>query len=117
MVGKTPLSLASIGIVTSLIAFIINATANKKILKYGFGEQIKDIFPNLLISLLMSIIVYFVGKLNISLLPLICLQLIVGVIIYIVISLIFHNPSLYYCIDTLEGYTKVISKENCEHKN
>lgn len=117
LVGKTPLSLAAIGIVTSLIAFIINATANKKILKYGFGEQIKDIFPNLLISSLMSIIVYSVGKLNISLLPLICLQLIVGVIIYIVISLIFHNPSLYYCIDTLEGYIKVISKENCEHKN
>lgn len=106
LVARSPLSLAIIGIVTSLIAFIINATANKRILKYGFGEQIKDILPNLLISSGMAIVVYLVGKVDIPLFTLICLQLFVGVVMYILISLLFHNPNLYYCIDTLKGYMR-----------
>lgn len=104
--AKTPLSLAAIGIVTSLIAFVINSTANKRILKYGFCEQIVDILPNFLISLVMAIVVYFVGKLSVPLFPLICLQIFIGVTVYVLISVILHNSSLYYCIDTLKTYLK-----------
>ena len=102
--SKTPLLLAAIGIVTSLIAFFINATANQRILKYGFGEQIGDILPNLIISFVMAAAVYCIGRVPIALFPLICLQLLAGVVIYVLLSVVFHNPSLFYCIETLKGY-------------
>ena len=38
----------------SLIAQVINTSPNKKLLDYGYGEQLKDILPGILLSLFMG---------------------------------------------------------------
>ena len=102
--ANSPLLLAGLGILTSLIAYIINISANRKILQYGFWEQLGDIVPNLLSAILMAVIVYLIGKINAPLLPMICLQIVVGGVIYVAISIVTHNPTLSYCIDTIKSY-------------
>lgn len=109
--ANSPLLLAGLGILTSLIAYIINTTANKRILKYGFWEQAKDIFPNLVTAFVMALVVWWIGKIRLPLFPLICIQIISGAICYILISLIIQNKALFYCIDTFKTYVKKGDKE------
>ena len=49
---------------TSIISGFVNAYANKKLLKYSFIEQFKDITPSLISSLLMGVIVKSIELLN-----------------------------------------------------
>ena len=105
-IAKTPFSLAALGIVTSAIAFFINAKANKKILKYGFREQVADILPNFLSSVIMAIVVILVGRIEMPLLPLIFVQILSGAGVYVLEAIITHNSSYFYCLDTVKGYLK-----------
>ena len=105
-IAKTPFSLAALGIVTSAIAFFVNAKANKKILKYGFREQVADILPNFLSSVIMAIVVILVGRIEMPLLPLIFVQILSGAGVYVLEAIITHNSSYFYCLDTVKGYLK-----------
>lgn len=46
-------------VMTSVVAYFINAYALKKIINYGIGEQLRDIAPNYLLSIFAGIILYF----------------------------------------------------------
>ena len=59
-----PLVMAYSLLVSCLYSQIINAWPNKKLLDYSYIEQIKDIFPNLLVALIMSICVMSVQLIN-----------------------------------------------------
>lgn len=50
-------------VLTSLLCTLINAFPNKKLLQYSYFEQIKDIFPSVLLSIAMAAVVFFIGKL------------------------------------------------------
>ena len=43
---------------TDFVGTIINAYPNKKLLGYSFAEQWKDVFPSLLLSVVMGLAVY-----------------------------------------------------------
>lgn len=103
IVAKSPLVLASLGIVTSLIAFVLNSFANKKILKYGFKAQICDILPNLVCAVVMMYAVMLVGRLNMPMLPLVVLQVAFGGAVYIVIAKVTRNTNLIYCWDMVKS--------------
>ena len=81
LVAPSPLWLAALGIITSLIAFLLNSFTNSKLLKYGLKEQVFDILPNLLSAILMACIVYLIGNIHLSLFPLLIVQIIAGILI------------------------------------
>ena len=89
-----PLAIAIGNLLYSVIAFFINSFPNKKFLNYSIKDQILDIMPPLGLSIFMSLIVYAIGLINISLILKLLIQIIVGVVIYILLAYIFKINSL-----------------------
>ncbi|WP_051910458.1 lipopolysaccharide biosynthesis protein [Carnobacterium pleistocenium] len=83
-------------VLQTLISCFVNASPNKKILKYGYIQQMRDIVPNLVVSFVMGICVYSINLLNLNLIQLLLLQVIVGAITYILISYMFRLDSFKY---------------------
>lgn len=86
------------------VSMLINILPNKKLIQYGYKEQFRDIFPSLLISIIMLIAVMQVRKLLVSDFVLLILQVIVGVVVYIFLSVIFRNSSFYYILNIVKGF-------------
>lgn len=76
----------------------VNAYPNRKLISYSFKEQITDIFPALMMTMAMTIIVYFLGYIAIPELPKMFLQIVGGAVSYIFMSIIFHNKELEYIL-------------------
>lgn len=51
----TPIAIAAIGILSTILCSFVNCYPNKYLLKYSFAEQIKDIIPYFLLSLSMFV--------------------------------------------------------------
>ena len=84
-----------------MISSFVNASPNRKLLGYGYGEQMKDILPSLLSSLFMCAAVLLMGRLPLSPLPLLLVQVLTGVILYVGLALITRSDSLPYLVTTL----------------
>lgn len=84
-------------VITNIIATAVNAYPNKHFLNYGYFDQLKDIVPILVTSLLMGTIIYplkyFIES---SQMILLVAQLSVGLIIYILLSYIFKLSVFQY---------------------
>lgn len=91
-------------IITALISSIINAFPNKKLLNYGYLEQVKDLLPNLFMAVIMGVVVYFMKYIPINDVLLLVLQVITGVAIYLSLSAITKN----YGFTFIMGYVKKI---------
>ena len=74
----------------SLISQIINSWPNKKLLGYGYYEQLKDITPSILLSCVMGAMVFMLTLLHMNDLITVILQAGCGMVIYITLSKIFH---------------------------
>ena len=68
---------------SSIISTFINAYPNKKKLDYSYIQQIKDILPSIIMSLIMGAIVYPIKFLSINSVIIVILQVIAGIIVYI----------------------------------
>jgi teichuronic acid exporter len=93
--------LALSGIASGIISSFVNAYPNKKLLNYGYGEQIKDILPSLLLSLVMGIIVYLLLFLGLSPLTTMLLQIVVGIIVYMGLAFLFKLECFTYLVQTV----------------
>lgn len=93
--------LALSGVVSGIISSFINAYPNKKLLNYGYAEQIKDILPSLLLSLVMGVMVYFFSYFGFSPLVTMVLQILAGVVIYVLLALLFRLECFHYLITTV----------------
>lgn len=90
----------------SFISQVVNAWPNKKLLNYSYSEQIKDILPQIGLSLLVGIIVYSLSFLHLSALITLILQVLVGMIVYIIGSRFFHIESFEFIISVLKSFRK-----------
>ena len=93
-------------IIVSILSQIINSYPNKKLINYGYFTQIKDMLPNIIISCIMGIIVYFVIFLNLSSLVTLLIQIPLGIVIYIIISKVFKIFSFEYIFNFLKEKLK-----------
>ena len=50
----------------SVLSQIINSWPNKKLLNYGYLEQVRDFAPGILLAVIMGICVYFIGYISLS---------------------------------------------------
>lgn len=100
----SPIAIAFTGIITTLISCFINAYPNKKLVEYSYFEQMRDILPNLAISALMGVAVYFVGYLQLSNLLTLLIQIPVGIITYLLVSAIFRVQGFKYIAEPVMSF-------------
>lgn len=88
-------------IVVSILSQMINAWPNRRILKYGYHEQLIDMLPSALVTAVMVACVYPIQLLGLPDLLTLILTVPAGVLVYIAISALFKIESfqyLYGCI-------------------
>ena len=89
-------------LVSCVLNQIITSWPNKKLLNYGYLEQLKDILPGILLALFMGICVYFVSFLPISIYLILVIQVVLGATIYIGISAILKLDAFEYLWNTVK---------------
>lgn len=91
-------------VVSTVLSSFVNAHPNKKLIGYGYLEQIRDILPPMVMALVMFFAVSLLGRLPLAPLPLLCVQIAAGVILYAVMSLIFRPEAFRYLLDTVKAF-------------
>ena len=93
-------------LVTSVLGQIINSFPNKKLLRYGYRLQLKDMLPQIGLSLLMGAIVYGVSFLHLNDIITLLIQVPLGALIYIAGSKLFRIDSFEYILSILKNILK-----------
>jgi len=97
-------------LISGFIAYLINTFYTKKFIDYGAFSQIRDFLPVLIISLIMSLIVYCINiKLNIYIPIKLILLIVIG-------ALIFSTLALVFKIVSVRDLYKLISLNNNSEK-
>ncbi len=91
-------------LVTTLLNQIINSWPNKKLLGYSYLEQIKDMLPQIGLSLIMGAAIYLVQLAGFSNIYTLCIQIPLGIIIYIALSKLLHIESFEYVISMIKSF-------------
>lgn len=100
------ISVMAMGYSMIVIAFagqIISSIPSEKLLGYSLKEQITDILPCGIISLLMGFAVYCVQFLNISDFLTLVIQVLLGVVLYVVGSKLFKLDSYSYILGLIKS--------------
>ncbi len=86
------------------VSLCMNSYANKKVLDYKLSEQLFDILPVAIFSLVMFMIVYIIG-LFLPFSPLISLivQVIVGILVYLLLCFIFKVKSVTFVVNIIKN--------------
>ena len=84
----SPLAIAMTGLVTTWIGWFVNSWPNRKLLGYSMKEQMVDLLPSMIMSVLMAGCVLLIGTFQIHVLLKLVLQVIAGIVVYILMSAI-----------------------------
>lgn len=102
----SPYAMAVGVLINGIVSSFINSYPNKKLLNYNYFQQIKDIYPSFVVSLIMAIGIYSIQLLDFSAIIILILQVFVGIIIYILISYLFKVESFMYLLEILRKFKK-----------
>lgn len=91
------------GAISSLISAYVNSAPNKKLVDYGPYEQFKDLLPNILLSIIMGVVVYFISFVSLPPILLLLIQIIVGMGVYALASYMLKVKSFDYLIQTIKA--------------
>lgn len=91
-------------LVVSVLGQIINSWPNRKLLNYGYLEQLKDILPGIIIAVCMGACVCCVHFIGLSDVLTLCIQIPLGMVIYILLSKILKMESYQYLSGMLMGF-------------
>ena len=80
----------------NFVCIIINLYPCKKLLGYGVGEQVRDILPYILLSVVMGALVYAISMIDMHPGLLITIQAITGCMSYIALNALFGTNSYTY---------------------
>jgi len=102
----SPLAIAMTGVFTTVISFFVNAYPNKKLIGYSYLEQIKDVLPPFVLSVMMAALVLMVGQLSLPTLVRMMVQIFVGVVFYVLASVVFKLASFRYLLSVIKGFLR-----------
>ena len=83
-------------LISTVFTSFINAFPNKKLIGYGYINQIMDILPSLLTAVVMYAAVWGIGFIKLPSLILLIVQVLVGAAVYVGISIVIRNDSFVY---------------------
>ena len=106
---RSPVGIAMSAAITAPLGSFVNAYPNKKLLNYGFIEQMKDFVPSFLLSLAMGGAVFFGGNfltdsLGVSPILLLIVSVVVGLLLYLGLAKILRFECLDYLIKTMKEF-------------
>lgn len=79
---------------------------NGKLLNYGFIEQFKDVWRTLLAAVIMSVAVWAIGLLAMSLFMKLVVQILTGIVVYIILCLLLRVEGFSYALNMIKGLRK-----------
>lgn len=91
---------------TSVVNQIINSWPNRKLLNYGYLEQLKDIMPGILLAVVMGCCIYPIQWSGLSDIVTLLISVPLGAAIYIIGSIVFKLESFTYLWQIVEPYLK-----------
>lgn len=94
-------AIAVSGLAYSLIATMLNAAPNRKLLGYSYFEQVKDILPSFTLAILMGAVVYHIALIPMPMILLLLAQVMTGVVFYVGVSAILKLEPFYYILNTI----------------
>lgn len=100
---RSVIAVAITDVIAICISAVISMVPNKRLINYGLLEQIKDLFPSIILSFVMGLAIYPIGKFPLPNIAIIVIQILVGILIYISLSLLSRNDSLHYLINILKS--------------
>lgn len=98
----SPLAMVAGNTIYGLIGGAINAFPNKKLINYQYTEQIKDIAPQICLSIVMGTLVFGIGLWKINVFLVLLTQCIIGMTFYFVLAYLLHLESMDYLIKTVK---------------
>lgn len=104
---RSPIGIAASAAVTAPLGSFVNAYPNKKLLNYGFIEQMKDFLPSFVLAVVMGVGVYMLSfALDVNPLLQLFLFTIMGACFYFCIALVLRFESLEYILQTIRNCKK-----------
>lgn len=88
-------------LISSVLSQIINSWPNRKLLRYGYLEQLKDILPGIALAVLMGCCVNLVELFHLTNIVTLLIQIPLGALIYIIASVWLHLESFEYMRDLI----------------
>lgn len=103
---RSPLGIALSAAIIAPLGSFVNAYPNKKLLNYGFVEQMGDFIPSFALSLVMGSIVYFCGIymseiMRLAPLLILFVSVFFGFLLYLGLAKLLRFESLDYIISTV----------------
>lgn len=101
-----PICIASSMLICTVIDLFINSFPNKKYLNYGIHDQLRDIYPNVLLAFFMGIVVYGINFLKLKAIVALFIQIVVGAIVYIGGAALLKIESFSYCLNVAKSFLR-----------
>lgn len=98
-------------LIGSVLSQIINSWPNRKLLNYGYLEQLKDILPGIVLAVFMGCCVNLVSLFNLSNVVTLLIQIPLGAAIYIGASAAIHLESYGYLMGMIRPVLKKIARK------
>ena len=90
-------------IISNIISNGLTILVASRILKFRIRLIIKDVFPTLIMSLSMGILIYLISLLQFSIYIQLVVQVFVGIFFYLVMTWVLKFPSLFFVISYLKN--------------
>lgn len=103
---KSPIAIVMGSAFTTLISCFVNASPNKKLLDYSYIEQMKDIIPSMVLSIIMGGVVYCITFFGLTNWLTLMIQIVLGIAIYVTLATIFKLECWSYILDLLKKTLK-----------
>lgn len=94
-------------ILTTLFTFV-NAYPNIKLINYSFKEQMEDIIPTIIKTIVMVVVVYLFRNISNILVIQLFVQITVGIVTYLIISIATKSEELFYMLHIIKSYISKI---------
>ena len=93
-------------LLSSVLSQIINSWPNRKLLGYGYLEQVRDFAPGILLAVGMEICVYFIGYIPLPTIMTLVIQIFAGAALYIGVSAILKLEEFEYLLGMVKSFLK-----------
>jgi len=93
-------------VASTLLSAAVNASPNRKLLGYGYLEQMKDVLPSALMALVMFLAVSALGGLQLPAFVLLCVQIVCGAAVYGGLALLIRPESARYLLEQAQAFLK-----------
>ena len=93
-------------LLSSVLSQIINSWPNRKLLGYGYLEQVRDFAPGILFAVGMGICVYFIGYIPLPTIMTLVIQIFAGAALYIGVSAILKLEEFEYLLGMVKSFLK-----------